>query len=660
MKKQTLLLFFWLLVAPFICGQKNIFVNPTVATSGNGTDWTSAYSDLQSAIDGAESGDTLRLAVGTYQTTGSKAYEIKKDIIIIGGYDHNQSGTTLALVTNDTTRLKGAADNRTLIIAGKGTNINVTLKNLIIENGNASIVASNVNDQPVTTGCGGGIYNTMANTALHEVTIQNNIASTSSAVIGKGGGIYNENGALTIINSSIRNNIASTSHNGQGGGTYNGDNATITFSGSTITGNTASSSIIIRDLTPVNAASSFDFVNSIGVNSHIGYPWTNYHRKWEMFFALLKESGIKHIRDGYGIFTDIEKERFIAVGEAGIKLLLCAQDQSSDILLKEKIEYLLPMLYGVEAVNEGDFTIDGIEGDPEVWVPILQNLQKDLWDLIKGNPETDHLPVVGASFANPANFRELTQDMSDWMDYGNIHSYAGFHHPALNWGVGLTRDGMFNLAKLASKDKPIIATECGYNNYSGNIGGHLGVPESVDAIYTPHLLFEYFNSGVVRTYLYEFLDLREEGVLQAAIHEHHFGMVDSTGRKKPVFHAIKNLITLLDDVEGYTANPLEYELIYDALPDKESIGQTLLQKSDGSWWIAVYRIMSVFNNDERDTNFNKLDCTPIEVTLNLDRRAKDIKLYRPNDSEKFINSFQNQHEITFDLDDRILLIRIER
>lgn len=409
---------------------------------------------------------------------------------------------------------------------------------------------------------------------------------------------------------------------------------------------------IIRDIKPVSAVRAHDFINSIGVNTHFGFWYSSYADRWEdVLKPRLIESGIKHIRDGYG-YRDIARERFQIIGQHGIKLLYSVYVKRPQTFMEE-VKFHLPMLSGVEAINEIDYDayIDSLKR-PEIWAPEGKRLQKQLWDAIKGDPETSHLPVVGLSVANIIESPAHQGDISQWMDYGNIHPYTGGAHPSVHWGWGLNGNQMISQARIMCGNKPIMATEAGYHNYLPQ-PYHPGTPENIDAIYTLHLFFEYFNMGIARTYLYEFMDIYPD---QPADY-YHFGMISFDGTPKPVFYAVKNLIALLKD-EEIQPNPesLPYEVTYSGLPQGETLSHTLLHKSDGSWWIAFYHTTSIYDRWARE----ELPSTRIDITLSLDRQTKEINLYLPNESQSAVDTYRNTDQITFGLDSRLTLIRIDR
>lgn len=406
----------------------------------------------------------------------------------------------------------------------------------------------------------------------------------------------------------------------------------------------------------VEAKSAYDFVNSIGVNTHFGFYDSNYWLKWdEIAFPRLKELGVKHIRDGYGYRVPVGEERFIEAGKAGIKLLLSATtDTPAQLTLK--LDALLPYLSGVEAVNEVDYTADPINKDPAVWVPFAKQKQGELFNLLKNTPKYSHLPVVAVSLADLNGNATNLGDISGMIDYGNIHSYASGRHPANHWGYGMSWETISQKAKTVFGSKTLMATEAGYHNYVAPNQSHIGVPESVSAIYIPHLFFEYFNKGIARTYIYEFLDQHKASDWPDAPElEWNLGLIRKDGTAKPAFTALKNVIALLsDNNETYKAQPLAFEIRAESSIVNSDLRHTLLQKSDGSWWLAVYRKTEIF-----DPTF--LIEKPIQaapVTLRLGSKAKNINLYVPNKSDAKQETFQNSSSISFNLAAELVLLEI--
>ncbi len=72
-----------------------IFVDAGAGGADNGASWTHAYTDFQSALTRAASGDEIRVAAGTYRPTvrtepddpRSAAFQLKNGVAIYGGFN---------------------------------------------------------------------------------------------------------------------------------------------------------------------------------------------------------------------------------------------------------------------------------------------------------------------------------------------------------------------------------------------------------------------------------------------------------------------------------------------------------------------------------------------------------------------------------------------
>jgi predicted outer membrane repeat protein len=136
------------------------------------TQGTRASSDLQSVIDAANAGDTVRVA-----GTCVGGFKIRKRLLVVGGLTPRPI-------------LNGARTGPVLAVGARGV---VTLRDLVITGGKAAD--------------GAGIYNE-GHLTLTRVLVRGNVAE------GNGGGIYNA-GALTLDRSVLRRNSAD-----MGGGLY--------------------------------------------------------------------------------------------------------------------------------------------------------------------------------------------------------------------------------------------------------------------------------------------------------------------------------------------------------------------------------------------------------------------------------------------------------
>jgi len=213
---------------------------------------------IQGAIDKALPGNTIKVAVGTYTSTGNQVVQVNKNLLLSGGWDStftSQNGIAIddgqglrpeVLIDNDivSTIEYFILQNGTSGIINQGdltANYVVVQNNLggdycwgggVTNEGTMLIQWSTVDGNSCSyAGYGGGIYNWQYGGSL---TILNSTISNNQA--SAGGGIYNQN-TLTIVNSTISNNTVTFGlSNSAGGGIYNGS-STLILRNATIFGN---------------------------------------------------------------------------------------------------------------------------------------------------------------------------------------------------------------------------------------------------------------------------------------------------------------------------------------------------------------------------------------------------------------------------------------
>ncbi|MCF8359982.1 MAG: hypothetical protein K9H26_14585 [Prolixibacteraceae bacterium] len=106
---------FFLIVTGFhvqtVSAQNKIFVDLSATGNNDGSDWTNAFTSLQSALDAAVSNDQIWVASGTYfpsaeiDGTGDrfKAFHLKNGVAIYGGFAGNEDPASFNLDNRDFT-----------------------------------------------------------------------------------------------------------------------------------------------------------------------------------------------------------------------------------------------------------------------------------------------------------------------------------------------------------------------------------------------------------------------------------------------------------------------------------------------------------------------------------------------------------------------------
>jgi len=178
-----------------------VYVNKTATGANNGTSWANAYTDLETALLFAVSGDQIWVAKGTYLTSSA-------------------NDRTSSFILNNGVNLYGN-------FYGNETNINQ--RTGLIPN---SIGSDRTNETILSGDI--GIQNDSTDNANHVMYIINNVlpiiidgvkVTKGNAIMttgkGKGAGIYIENtGSVTLRNVIVMNNTATPGLDGKGAGIY--------------------------------------------------------------------------------------------------------------------------------------------------------------------------------------------------------------------------------------------------------------------------------------------------------------------------------------------------------------------------------------------------------------------------------------------------------
>lgn len=362
---------------------------------------------------------------------------------------------------------------------------------------------------------------------------------------------------------------------------------------------------------------AMEFVDSVGVNLHTYYEGTPYPN-FAMIAQRLGELGIHHIRDNLVTDEPGEYEYLNGLAARGIKSTLIMGGPENGISgLDELVGTLRSELVGA---------VDAVEGPNELdishyrdWPAQLTKYQSALYERMKGDPSLASIPVVGPSLAY-LRHAPAAPDLSRYLDYGNIHSYSGGEPPEpvlQEWLAG---------ARFMSGDKPVMSTETGYHTAINSDGDHPPVSEEAEATYLPRLFLDYFANGVSRTFPYELIDEHPDPELDEP--ESDFGLLRNDYSPKPAFTALRNLLTILDDPGGssFTPRPFEYTLS----GNRTDLRQLVLAKSDGSYWLALWRAGSVWDTATRE---------PIEpgsapVDVRFGRAPGTATEYQPNVSDR--------------------------
>jgi hypothetical protein len=341
---------------------------------------------------------------------------------------------------------------------------------------------------------------------------------------------------------------------------------------------------------PVPTPRSADsFVDAIGVNTHLHDTGTGYVSAWSQVQSLLLSLGVRHIRDAV-IDTTWQPyyDHLNALGAAGIHADLVTTMNESPSLLLAYPSRVSSSLEAYEGPNEYD-----LSNDP-IWASNLTTFQQMLNSTVRGNAATSQYSVIGPSLTSEHAWLAIG-NLSGSEDYGNIHAYFAGRNPAYNMAV----------ARQGAVAEPLIVTESGYD---GNSADQNYVPDAVDVRYTMRTLLECWNNGIVRTYIYQFVDDASDG--------EQYGLLDSSANPKTTYYGVKNLIgALTDPGASFATTPLPY-----SVTGVSTIQQALFQKRNGSYVLALWNEVPSWN----PTTNTVLNVASVSATLSFSKNPSSV------------------------------------
>ncbi len=385
-------------------------------------------------------------------------------------------------------------------------------------------------------------------------------------------------------------------------------------------------------------------VESIGVNTHLGYTDTPYN-DFATVEQRLRELGIRYIREGVSLERPDVYSRLRTLAADGIHLDAIAGDplgrwnmgtidQQLDLIEKE----LGSAAISIEGPNEYD-----LQGDPD-WVAVLRSYTQRLWEGVKARPALAALPVIAPSIVLRESMA-AEGDLTPWIDYGNTHTYLSGAMPETDsiW------DGELGAAAANSGGKPVQVTETGYHNGIAGTVGHLPTSEAATGVYMPRLFLSNFARGIARSYAYELLDQREDSAksdIEAA-----FGLLRNDFSKKPAALAVERLIGLLSD-RGAAFSPGSLSYSLEGAPP--SSRQLLLQKRDGSFYLVLWNAVSVWDPAQR----TDLDPGAVPVTLRLEEPLASAEVFEPNSGAAAVSKVTEPSAIDLALRPTVTVVKL--
>jgi hypothetical protein len=379
-------------------------------------------------------------------------------------------------------------------------------------------------------------------------------------------------------------------------------------------------------------------VDSMGVNVHFHYTDTAYARQAELI-ARLRELGLRHVRDAMPSPVDSPLAAGLrAASMRGIHATLLPHDPASDPgpLIADSRTVLGDSIAAFEGPNEPDNSGDSAWAEKLLaYMPMLEKRVRS---------QAPGVPLIGPSLVFPASRAQVQGRVPG---LSNIHPYSGGGPPEPALG-----DALRELEGLRRRRprRGVVATEAGYHN-AMNATGDQQPPasEQAAAVYLPRLFVDAFGAGVRRTFLYELVDEKPEPGL--ADQEQHFGLLRNDLSRKPAFNAVRTLVAALRASPGPASSaPVSWNVVPG---EPEKVERLLLERRDGSRVIAVWRPVSVWDQNARQP----IDPGSLPVALSFDGAgARDVSVWRPSVSTEPVERHDSVRDLALELTGDLVLV----
>jgi hypothetical protein len=345
---------------------------------------------------------------------------------------------------------------------------------------------------------------------------------------------------------------------------------------------TAHQTSLAQSIQPEQAAVSQNFVNMAGVVTHFNYTNTIYGSNWPQLFQALQNLGVHHIRDGYfdpNQYPELIQEHQ-QLQAAGIRTTyVMPYDPSIPASSIDQLASETGDMDAIEAPNECDILGQcgggGVTGIQNA-IAMLPALRTSAYDL--------SVPLIAPSWVLPSSY-PIAGNLGGLVALNTVHVYFGGRNPGSSgWGDYDAQGnsfGSFNFwLDQAAIDVPNLPTQIGETGYISfpYTSTPYTVPESVTASYVPRTMLLAFKHGYDKTFFYQLIDdpTSPQG----------YGLLHTDLSPKAGFTALQNLLSLLSDPGGSNFSP--GSLSYTILGGDSSVNHLLLQKSDGSYWLALW------------------------------------------------------------------------
>jgi hypothetical protein len=418
----------------------------------------------------------------------------------------------------------------------------------------------------------------------------------------------------------------------------------------------------------MQARRAYDFVDSVGVNTHFSWSNTVYDSEFDRLKTALADLGIKHIRQNASFPLSIRRVGELN-SELGIRALMIVDNYKPKDFwsreletgsVSEQIDNAIDKLganafSGVEGPNEYDATLKRA-GNAD-WAQDLRTYMAAIRQAVNKNAAASALPVVAPSIARnePAAFHELG-DLSSITDVGNLHAYSG--ERPLDIALG----DLLQLASIVNPGQPVLVTEYGLQTAINNWQAH-PFTDSVKAKYLIRSMAAMFaRPEIKRGFIYQLADTSPNPNLDDP--QAHFGLLRNDISPTMAYHAVGNVMHLLCDADS-ALKPRSLKASLSG--DLQNVRSILLQKGSDVFYLLLWQEVASYEKPKPSNLLRYREWTPSArpLTLTFEEPIAAVRTYRPSaldgdaDAGKRPKAtFETPTSLNLEVPDEVLIVEI--
>ena len=388
------------------------------------------------------------------------------------------------------------------------------------------------------------------------------------------------------------------------------------------------------------AAKATDFLNSLGVATHLNYTDGTY-ANYESVIADLNYLGIHKLRDAtpdpYG---GIPYQNYItaldAVTKAGNRFdFITAPGLPLKISLDQigTIERLRPgsviAVEGPNETNNNPVTYEGRDGTAAALA-----YQRDLYHAVHSSRLLRNVAVYYYT-----GFDVATK-LTGLADFANCHPYS---HQGEQPARRIATE--FGKQFAMTPPYPRVITEAGFFDVPSAPNG---VDDATQAKDTLNLYMDAFAQGVTLTYVYQLVSAYPN-----QFSDTQSGMFRIDHSPKPVATAVHNLTTILADDGRGAVTPAALDYSVAAMPVTGH--SLLLEKSSGVFDIVLWSEPVNWN----DRTHQAVSVSQTAVTVTMSGTAGNVAVYNPLVGTKPVARARDVTDITVALGDHPVIIEVK-